>query len=406
MSSVAAARPVRTTPVVKSAVVVVAAPAARPRPWADRLTVVAFALFLTLPLVVAVARPAPTLATENRTLAPPPSLPAAWWKPRAVPFAFDAYWKDRVGFRPELLALRRAALVEGLGVSTSDAVWIGRDGWLFMNVVGPGGLPAAQPDPVPRFRRWAAALEARRGWLAARGVPYVVLLAPEKSSVYPEFLPVPLRRHPPADHVARLKDLIPAVPLVDPLPALVAAKGAEPLYHHTDSHWTDAGAFVAYADLGRAIGRAWPAYRGKALADFRQRPWVLHHGDLTMALGYPAGSCPEAFTLFHEPDGTTSPQPVDQLAAALEKYPDRLRHLAPTVTESRRGTGRAVLLHDSFGLTLQRHLASDFARLTAVGTYGFPRELVEAERPDVVIQVVVARSLAFVDAEPFSTMTP
>lgn len=395
-------------PVVKSAIVVVT-PVVPPPPrgsWANRLTVAVFVLFLLAPLVGSLLRPVRSLANENRSLSPAPGFPNKRWKLQNFPPVFDAYFKDRVGYRRELLDLRRTALVETLGVSVAENVWVGRDGWLFMNVVGAHGLPAAQPDPSPRIQRWADALDARRQWLAARGIPYLVLVAPEKSSVYPEFLPPKLQRHPPPDYLAMLGQRIPNLSLVDPLPAMASAKGAEPLYHHTDSHWNDGGAYVAYAELAQAIRREWPVYRGKAFADFRQKPWVLTNCDLTMNLGYPPARCVEDFILFHEPDGTTTFPPIDGLLPTLEKYPDRLRHLAPAVTESRRGVGRAVLLHDSFGAALQRHLASDFQRLTAVGTYGFPAELIAAEKPDVVIQVIVARSLAFVEATPFSTMTP
>ena len=42
--------------------------------------------------------------------------------------------------------------------------------------------------------------------------------------------------------------------------------------------------------------------------------------------------------------------------------------------------------------------ASDFQRLTAAGTYGFPTALIEAEQPQVVIQLFVDRVLRVVPA--------
>jgi hypothetical protein len=55
---------------------------------------------------------------------------------------------------------------------------------------------------------------------------------------------------------------------------------------------------------------------------------------------------------------------------------------------------RAVLLHDSFGAQLPQFLREDFSRLVTRNTVDFERELVEAERPDVVIQLMAERRLA------------
>jgi hypothetical protein len=54
---------------------------------------------------------------------------------------------------------------------------------------------------------------------------------------------------------------------------------------------------------------------------------------------------------------------------------------------------RAVLIHDSFGHGLWSLLGEHFARLVSSGDLNLDRELVAAEAPDVVIQVMVERQL-------------
>lgn len=371
---------------------------------ANRLTVAAFALFLAVPLVGSFVMTPVQPVGEKRPRHPVPYAPTVKWKAQAFPLLFDNYFADRVGFRGDLLAVRQRLLVERLGDSISDTTWVGRDGWLFVNCVGPGDLPALQPDPAVQVQRWADALDERRRWLAARGIRYVVVVAPEKSSVYPEHLPAWAGRHPPPD---LLTPLAARVPVVNPLPALVAAKAAGvQLYHKLDSHWTCPGADVAYRELGRHLEHDWPGYRMKPPDAFAARTVRSVDRDLAQALGRPDDVGPEEVVQFEERAGEAPRLAADELAARMEPHADRLKNLKPHLSVSPTGFGRAVLLHDSFGMKVLRLMASDFGRLAAVGTYGFPTNVIEAERPDVVIQLLVARALPFVKPARLPTMTP
>ena len=67
----------------------------------------------------------------------------------------------------------------------------------FVNVDDPDrGKPNA-PSVDDRIRAWADTLADRHAYLKDRGIEYVVLAPPDKSSVYPEYLPGYHRRHPP-----------------------------------------------------------------------------------------------------------------------------------------------------------------------------------------------------------------
>lgn len=360
---------------------------------ADRLTVAAFVAFLAVPLVAAVVRPPRQPENEKRPLNPPPYFPDQRWKAQSFPAMFDAYYKDRVGFRPELLDLRRQILVERLGDPTADGVWIGRDGWLFVNCVGP--LEVRQ-NADRRLRARAAGLEERRKWLAARGIGFVVVVVPEKASVYPEFLPATARRHPPPDYLGQLRALAPSVTAVDPLPAMLAAKaGPDPLFYRTDTHWTSAGAFAAYADLGPALAAFLPGYRPKPLDRIARFPKQADGCDLAVMLGRPVAACVEDTHWLYEQDRDSYLRPNAAVVELMNRRPDRLKHVTPAVSEAPHGVGRVVLLHDSFGDNLRELMWSDFRRFVAVGTYGLPTDLIEAERPDVVVQLLVARYLVF-----------
>ncbi|QEL13182.1 alginate O-acetyltransferase AlgX-related protein [Limnoglobus roseus] len=374
---------------------------------ANQLTVGVFALFLTVPLAGSLLRTPTQPTSENRPLNPVPYAPTAKWKVQSFPFMFDAYFGDRLGYRKELLGLRQRLLVETLGDSITDKAWIGRDGWLFVNCIGPGDFPVLQPDPEVQIQKWADALEERRQWLAARDIRYVVMVVPEKSSVYPEHLPAWLQRHPPPDLLTPLTPRVPNVSLLNPLPTILEAKKTVPeLYQKYDSHWTCAGAYVAYCQLGRQLERDRPGYHFKPLSEFELKPWLADEHDMAKALDRSPQDCVEGMLHFVERNGPAKPLPTDTLDALMEPHEDRMKNLVQHLTESDRGVGRAVLLHDSFGLKLHHLIASDFRRLAAVGTYGFPTNVIEAEKPDVVIQLMVARALPFVPPTRLAKMTP
>src|SRR5262249_50057341 len=106
-------------------------------------------------------------------------------------------------------------------------------------------------------------LEERRDWLAARGIRYVFAVAPEKSSIYAEHLPESLQ---PLGGATRADPLLPGMrrdstlPSPDFPPPPRAAQREDRLYHRTDTHWNDVGAFAAYRELESWLHAQFPAF--------------------------------------------------------------------------------------------------------------------------------------------------
>lgn len=368
-----------------------------PNRRANRIAIAIFGLFLLAPLVGAFFRTPATLDHENRPLNPAPPVPRQRWQWQSFPFVFDAYFNDRTAFRRELLTLRRHVVLETLGDSTANFVWIGRDGWLFTNTVGPNNLPYDGVELQQRVDGWVNELARRREWLASRGIRYRVIVAPEKSSVYPEFLPESIRRHPPHDFAALLRERLGDL-IIDPLDAILSAKRDTPqLYFQRDTHWTDAGTHVAYRLLENCFKEDLPGFRAKPWDRFQIRPWHTPICDLARALGRPAEQCGEDMLIYDLPNDPYHRIPDDPILTELDRMPNRLKHIEPLVMEAPSGVGRVLFLHDSFGHNLKRMLASDCRRLVCGGTYGFPEAVVAAEKPDLVLQLMVARSVIQVD---------
>ena len=77
-----------------------------------------------------------------------------------------------------------------IGVSPSPKVIFGAEGWLYY---GESDIPYfrnVKPlSTANSFGAWQKRLEEREQWLADRGIPYLIVFAPLKSTIYPENMP-------------------------------------------------------------------------------------------------------------------------------------------------------------------------------------------------------------------------
>src|SRR5690606_552685 len=108
---------------------------------------------------------------------------------------------------------------------------------------------------------WRQTLQDTYDWLTARGIAYLFVVPPDKHQVYPEEMPDSIRRngHSRIDQLVHHLAAHTTVPVLDLRPALHEAKMQERVYHMTDTHWNDRGAYVGYARIMSALARDVPA---------------------------------------------------------------------------------------------------------------------------------------------------
>jgi hypothetical protein len=363
-------------------------------------------VFVSIAFVVAIAvmglaafvpRHRAALDAENRAAATWPALGAGFTG------AFEGAFADRFGARDVLLRLHHRVLVRAFDVSPAAKVLLGRDGWLyFKGEEGTsfdrffrGTLPLGDPD----IARIAAELSRRHAWLAAQGIAYVVTIAPDKATIYPEHLPrwatrtgarAPLDRLGDALHVA-------GVPYVDLRAPLLEAKARERVYYMTDSHWNYLGARVAYRAIMAAIATTLSP-QPVMIAPVALPPYVpgrdVYSGDLARMTGDGAH--------FREADiaplGKVLATPQGRCAKRVDSRaePDVERYACP-------GAGRLPALlayRDSMAIPLIPMLSENFARSTYVSSHRLDRAQVLRERPTVVVEEMVERSMLGVVATP------
>ena len=130
----------------------------------------------------------------------------------------------------------------------SSQVMAGIDHWLFLAQDGTrNSIEEARTLadlPEQGMAALAGELERRRQWLAARGIRYLVILAPNKNTVYPEKLPEALRPLRAESHMTQFVNYLrahTALEIVDLEPVLLKEKKKHKVYYRTDSHWNAHG---------------------------------------------------------------------------------------------------------------------------------------------------------------------
>jgi hypothetical protein len=170
----------------------------------------------------------------------------------------ESYFADRLPFRTELLLLQ-AGFNKFFGKPLNTELLVrGSDGWLFFgNGAGRGidqyrGIVQLSPQQLQAFTGYFQSVQSA---LKPLGIPLIVVIAPDKHSIYPEHLPAYLSRrgNSPLDQLNQT-DL--GFPLLDLRPSLLNQKKQTdlPLYFRTDSHWNEYGAYRSYLQVMEKLG--------------------------------------------------------------------------------------------------------------------------------------------------------
>ncbi|QFT95916.1 O-acetyltransferase OatA [Roseovarius sp. THAF8] len=145
-------------------------------------------------------------------------------------------------------------------IGPSSRWFEGRDDWLFLGNSYDRTVAKLRSDspPPPDEVVDTRALFAEIAETAARsGTRVALIVGPNKSSVYPEYLPPELT---PADSryfgaFAQALGAVPNLTFHDPTAGFLRDKEAEgELYFRTDTHWNSKGAFLAWDGLMQALG--------------------------------------------------------------------------------------------------------------------------------------------------------
>lgn len=335
----------------------------------------------------------PPKIQENRILAPIPRWPERFADLKAFRLASDAYVADHFPIRRHLIGvLNRVRLLAG--VSGSKNVIVGRDGWLFFDDGTHLGASRGEPPmSATEIRSWLEGMAGRTEASQARATRFLVVAAPVKETIYPQFGPAWYRGPSDSRPTIVLPKLAAAAGAGDVLylgPSVAAAtrRGLKTYSRH-DTHWTGYGAYAGYVGLMQKLHAMGITDGPRPISDFQlvggsqeRRP-----RDMALMLGV-ASFVAIDFPHIDNPKGMTKVRVT---------YLGRRRDwTAPQVIDTGE-VGKPVLLmtRDSFSNEILPMMLSHFSRIVLAhnqdGTWR--ADLIERFKPDVVILETIEHGL-------------
>ena len=341
--------------------------------------------------------------SEKRKLSKSPQVPTNAKNLKEFPKLFDNYYSDHFGLRDWFVKHYKIAKY-GIGDSPSKDVVIGKDGWLFLGSIKKGY--SRYFDPIGDVRNTnlyskeqlmevSSHMNGLKSWLDDRGIEYVLVIAPNKHTIYFEQLPdyiYKVNEQSATDQLVEHLDEYTDITVVDLRSSLIEEKQNYQLYYKTDTHWNHYAANIAQYEIMKKIETLFPG---------RIKPELNKLIDGTRNKGDLAGFIDVG--TFEDID----PQPIFNKACKPERQP---KHATGTETHTLVCSDQelnAIIFRDSFFIALTPYFARKFKRSTHIWKrldYPTLETYVELEDPDVIIEEWVERILPYVPESANSTL--
>ncbi|PKN92835.1 MAG: hypothetical protein CVU44_12450 [Chloroflexi bacterium HGW-Chloroflexi-6] len=291
-------------------------------------------------------------------------------------FGFDSsFWGQ------SKLIARFADLRLTIGDRVFPNVLVGEDGWLIFTAEG--SLEDYQnsfkfsDEQIVTITNQLAELQSR---LAARGAILLVVIAPNKPTIYPEIVPSEIEKLSDTSRLERLtvhlQQNLPGI-LLDLRPTLSDGQAVRDVYYKTDTHWNDYGILLAYQAILQELAKSRPELAPYPLEMFELKEGQPELWDLAANTGGVS---------LREPSLTVSPK-FDNPAEYRQLEVSGRKLFTSWVADDK--LPRLLMYHDSFAPRLFSLLGMHFSSAVSVPHYSgrpiWSLNWIDQQQPDVVI---------------------
>ena len=339
-----------------------------------KIVYISLALVLCLIPLVCMTFARTDATTENRRLAAFPAIKTEDGFNVNILSDLGKYFEDHFAFRNRIVAAD--GTVQSLfGVSAAEGVIKGTDGWLYYASSAPDYQRLNVFSDRAAFNA-AHNLLLTQKYAEAHGAKFVLTVAPNKNSLYPEHMPY---YYPAGAGETSIEKL---APLLEEMGVNYADLFAafreqdETLYLMRDSHWNNKGALLAYNALLDAAGKPHETYEKTPVT--RQKDEI---GDLGK-MAYSVAAKPEWNYHYELPENYEYATPTKSVEDAY------------IVTENTKAEGTLLMFRDSFGNTLLPFFAEAYGKACFTKTTPYLLDLYMTQlSPDTVIAEKVERNI-------------
>lgn len=242
----------------------------------------------------------------------------------------------------------------------STQVLLGKEDWLFYKTTEDGD-PISDYQGINHYdeatmQAVADKLTNERNQFANYGIDFYILSIPNKSSVYPEYMPDTIERKDTTSRTDLLMKYLEEntdLNVVDAKPILEKAKKKKQVYYKSDTHFNQIGAFVTVQALKDKIDG-----KTDSLKDVKfDKVMNNYSGDL---------AC---------------------LCDMQDTFNDDIQYQldAATVNTKIKSNKRILVIGDSFSEVMQSIMSQYFAEVKTVNIWSFEPSLLDEYKPDIVV---------------------
>lgn len=335
----------------------------------------------------------PEDTSENRLLATFPVL-NLYDKNTFVEFPkkFDSYWNDHLPFRNFLKQTYEIINFKFFKISSSPRVIVGKnDGnekhtWLFYNDINDGNpigdIRGTNTINNEEMLKYYNVLTNNTEILKNKGIRLFYVVAPNKSTVYDEYLPKSINRvneksrndifsnylkEKNVDNYVFLKDI------------LRNSKNEQLLYFMLDTHWNDYGAFIGTREVLKKINNDFGFYDSYEIIS---NGWKDDVGDLKTFMNIPIS--------LEQPRVTVKTN-YDDLFKVVSKTSVNNNDVTITSNDNAKYDECIMLIGDSYRNAMIPYIANMYKKCIFMNRISYSEELLNNCKPDIIILEAVER---------------
>ncbi len=291
----------------------------------------------------------------------------------------EAWFSEHFGLRPEMVTAYGKLTHKLFATSSNQDVIIGKDDWLFYadTINDSLGISSITTNGAKHIAKTVSMLSE---YAAEHDAELVFTVAPNKSSIYGEYLPSRFVTTGEPNALDLLTEALSEtdVSYCDLRKALQSSAAKQPdfpIYHKLDTHWNGEGAMIGFSSLMHTLSlddHGFPSAKREITQDWE--------GDLWKML-YPSEEHPDTNVVYD------IPKTYETIGRFRSVDDLNIR------TECSSAEGSLLMVRDSFGRALIPLFSEAFASCTYIRADRIPLHMLESQPCDHVILEIVERNL-------------
>jgi hypothetical protein len=304
---------------------------------------------------------------------------------------YHIYFERSFAYRNELITLNSFIQYKFFKASTQpEKVLVGKSNWLYPTEEGiVDDVKREKPFTADEIKLIADNFKRVQHYCDSLHIKFYVALLPNKYTVYPEFLP---NRFHIKNQPSKREQIVIAleqngVKVIDPTEELLKAKPNAEVYYRYDTHWNFQGGFIGYQKLISEIKKDFPQIEELKNIDFNNEYKISYNGDLAKLIGMENILPNNEWMMYPKNKKTWYDGKVTDYISYNSPYKAVYNETSDTIMP------RGVMFRDSYSNMMIPFLSENFSRSVFLWTNVILKEVLEKEKPDLVIFEIVEDKL-------------